>query len=362
MAPEPRCDNRRVSDTTSTDVSVTVLVPVFNERAVIADVLDGIRAQRLEGGLEILLIDGGSTDGSVEILKDAVRSDPRLVLLHNPDRHISAALNLGLRHARGRYVARMDAHTRYPLDYLAAGVGRLAQGDVAWVSGPPLPLPTGAWSRRVAIALRSRLGVGGGIFRNPTEEVEVTSGFTGMWRRETLEAIGGWDTGWQVNEDAEMGGRIRAAGGRIVCIPEMRAEWMPRNSLQGLARQYFRWGFYRVKTAHRHVDSMRRPHLLPLAVLGAIPASLVGQRQISAAARSGLAVYGLAVAGESLRHRREAGWRDAALLMPVFVTMHLAWAAGFVAGCARVGVPWSALLRLVGITGSGTDRAASGRS
>jgi succinoglycan biosynthesis protein ExoA len=341
--------HRGVSDTTSTDVEVSVLVPVFNELAVLAGVLDGIRGQRLEGALEILLIDGGSTDGSVEMLEEAVRADPRLRLLHNPDRHISPALNIGLRHARGRYVARMDAHTRYRPDYLAAGVRRLARGDVAWVSGPPLPLPTGPWSRRVAIALRSRLGVGGGIFRHPTEEVEVTSGFTGMWRRETLEAIGGWDTGWQVNEDAEMGGRIRAAGGRIVCIPEMAAEWIPRDSLQALARQYFRWGFYRVKTAHRHVDSMRRPHLLPLAVLGAIPASLVRQRQLSGLARAGLGVYGLAVVAESLRHRREAGWRDAALLIPVFVTMHLAWAAGFVVGCARLGVPWTALLRLAGV-------------
>jgi glycosyltransferase involved in cell wall biosynthesis len=330
-------------------VEVSVLVPVFNELAVLAGVLDGIRGQRLDGALEILLIDGGSTDGSVEMLQEAVRADPRQRLLRNPDRHISPALNIGLRHARGRYVARMDAHTRYRPDYLAAGVRRLARGDVAWVSGPPLPLPVGPWSRRVAIALRSPLGVGGGIFRHPTEEVEVTSGFTGMWRRETLEAIGGWDTGWRVNEDAEMGGRIRAAGGRIACIPEMAAEWIPRDSLQALARQYSRWGFYRVKTAHRHVDSMRRPHLLPLAVLGAIPASLVRQRRLSRLARSGLGAYGVAVVAESLRHRREAGWRDAALLIPVFVTMHLAWAAGFVVGCARLGVPWTALLRLAGV-------------
>lgn len=342
-APETSASARR------TEVTVSVLVPVLNERKALTGVLERIRAQRLSGSLEILVMDGCSTDGSLEILNQAARSDPRIRVLRNPARHIPAALNLGLRHAAGRYVARMDAHTHYRSNYLAVGVRRLADGDVDWVTGPPIPVGTGPWSRRIALALQSPLGVGGGMFRRPETEVEITSGFTGMWRRETLEALRGWDEGWEVNEDAELGARIRARGGRVVCVPDMAAEWLPRDSLRGLARQYFRWGVYRAKTAGRHPDSMRRSHALPLGVLAAVPAALSGRRAPAAVARAVLSVYVVALAVVSARQDRRENPRDRLFLPPVLITMHLAWACGFVVGCARFGVPWAAARQLVGM-------------
>jgi cellulose synthase/poly-beta-1,6-N-acetylglucosamine synthase-like glycosyltransferase len=326
--------------------TVSVLVPVLDERPVLPAVLERIRAQRIDGAVEILLVDGGSTDGSVELLEAAAQADPRVRVLRNPAGRISPALNIALRHARGRYVARMDAHTLYPPGYLAAGVRRLAGGDVDWVSGPPIPRGRGPWSRRAALALRSPMGGGGGIFRRPTSEVEVTSGFTGMWRRDTLEALGGWDEGWDVNEDVEMGARIRRRGGRVVCIPEMAAEWMPRDSLAGLARQYFRWGVFRAKSARRHPDSMRRPHALPLGLLGAVVTAGSRLGPVASAARALLVVYAAAVALVGARAAQRERSADGLLVPPVLVVMHLAWACGFVVGCARFGVPWTALRRL----------------
>ena len=121
----------------------------------------------------------------------------------------------------------------------------------------------GRWSRRVALALTTRLGTGGASFRHAADaEFEVDSGFTGLWWRETLERHGGWDEEWLNDQDFELAARIRKAGGTIVCVPAMAAGYIPRDGLGALARQYHRYGFYRVKTSLRHPESLRRSHVL----------------------------------------------------------------------------------------------------
>src|SRR6059058_4726026 len=136
-------------------IDASVLVPVLNEEAHIREAVDAMRAQEFEGTIEFLFMDGGSTDGTRAILEELAAEDPRIRVLDNPGRTTPHALNVGLAAARGDYVARMDAHTYYPDNYLARGVERLRRGDVAWVAGPAIPRGEGRWSRRVALALNS---------------------------------------------------------------------------------------------------------------------------------------------------------------------------------------------------------------
>ena len=256
-------------------MGVSVLTPTFNEEAHILETVRGLQSQRLDQEVEFLFMDGRSEDATRLLLERLAAEDPRIRILDNPERGIPFALNIGLENARGEFVARMDAHTVYPPDYLARGVERLRRGDVDWVSGPQLPRGSGKWSRRVALALGTRLGIGGAAFRNARRELEVDAGYTGVWRRETLLRHGGWDQDWPINEDGELAARIREAGGRIVCIPEMAALYVPRDSLRALARQYWRYGNYRAKTCRAHPESMRRSHLLPPALAIAVPLALV---------------------------------------------------------------------------------------
>jgi succinoglycan biosynthesis protein ExoA len=328
-------------------VDVSVLIPVRNEEAVLRDVAEAMRAQRFAGGIEFLFVDGRSDDGSRDILEQLAAEDRRVRVLENPARRTPQALNIALRAARGRFVVRMDAHTHYPPDYIARGVERLERGDVAWVSGPQIAVGEGRWSRRVALALSSRLGTGGASFRHGAEEeFEVDSGFTGAWRREMLERHGGWDEQWLNDQDYELAARIRADGGRIVCIPAMAADYIPRDSLARLAEQYHRGGFYRVKTSLRHPESLRRSQILPPGLVLATALAAVGPRPLRRLARAGVAVYGAVVVGVSARELRSAPVADAAALPLVFATMHLAFGAGFLRGCARLGVPWQALAGL----------------
>src|SRR5947208_681862 len=135
-------------------VEASVLTPVLNEERHISDTVAAMQAQRFDGEVEFLFMDGRSEDRTKEILEELAQSDPRIRIFDNPGRSSTAGLNVGLRHARGDYLVRMDAHTFYPDDYIARGVGRLRKGDVVWVAGPQVPFGTDKWSRRVALALR----------------------------------------------------------------------------------------------------------------------------------------------------------------------------------------------------------------
>ncbi len=244
-------------------VDVSVLIPVRNEAAHLRDVVAAMRAQELDGVFELLFVDGRSDDGSRAILEALAAEDERVRVLDNPARRTPHALNLALRAARGRAIARMDAHAHFPPDYLARGLERLEQGGVDQVTGPALAEGEGRWSRRVALALTTRLGTGGADFRHSSDaEFEVDSGFAGLWWRETLERLGGWDEEWVNDQDFELAARIRKSGGTIVCVPAMAAGYIPRDSLRALAEQYHRYGFYRVKTSLRHPESLRRSHVL----------------------------------------------------------------------------------------------------
>jgi cellulose synthase/poly-beta-1,6-N-acetylglucosamine synthase-like glycosyltransferase len=240
----------------------------------------------------------------------------------------------------------MDAHTLYPPDYIGRGIERLKKGDVVWVSGPQLPFGTDSGSRTVAAALRTRIGIGGASFRKATREIEVDTGYTGMWLRSTLLSHGGWNEEWEVNEDSELAARVRAAGGRIVCVPELGARYIPRNSLPALARQYWRYGRYRAKTCRAHPESMRPSHVLPPLLVLALLTAAFPRRWSSRMSRGAVAVYlvALALAPAS---RRGAGLRPAVGMPMALATMHLAWGVGFLAGCARFGLPVEAIRGLL---------------
>lgn len=328
-------------------VDVSVLIPVLNEAGIIRETAAWMLAQRYDGPIEYLFLDGGSTDGTQAILEELAAADRRVRVLDNPGRRQCRALNLGLREATGTFIARMDAHTYYPPEYVARGVERLLRGDVTCVGGPQLPFGVGTWSRRIAAAMRSPLGVGGASFRRELEaEIETDTAFTGIWARRTVEEIGGWDEEALVNEDGELAARIRARGGRIVCLPEMAARCLTRDSLRGLARQYYRYGWDRVRTLRSQPHAMRRSHVLPPSLVLLACAGAIAPRRARSVARVGVAGYAGSLAFEAARLSLKENQTDAAYAPLALATMHFAWGCGFLVGCARHGPPLAALAGL----------------
>jgi succinoglycan biosynthesis protein ExoA len=318
-------------------VDVSVLIPVLDEAAYLPEVVARMQAQDFAGDVEFIFVDGGSTDGSRAFLESL--DDPRIRVLDNSRRRTPFALNIGLAAATGEFVARMDAHSHYPTDYLRRGVERLRAGGATHVSGPQLAVGDGRpWSDRVALALSTSLGAGGAKFRSRGDaEFEVDTGFTGLWRRDVLMRAGGWDEAWLTDQDCELAFRLHETEpGAHVCLPAMAAEYIPRASLAQLRRQYWQYGLHKVKTFRRHPDAMRPSHLLPPAV-----AVTAAAAPFSKAARAGLAVYAGALVVTAAR--ADAKPADAVALPLVFATMHLSYGLGLLAGVARDGVPAAAV-------------------
>ncbi len=343
MGHEPSQSNGRVD--------VSILVPVLNEERHIRESVQAMLAQRFDGEIEYLFMDGASEDRTKAILEEMAAHDHRIRVLDNPQRRTTFGLNIGLENARGDYVARMDAHTHYPTEYVAKGVERLARADgVEWVTGPQIPNGTGKWSRRVAIALRSWFGAGGSSKWEAEEEKDIDTGvFTGVWRRATLAEYGGWDDGWPVNQDSELAARFFERGSRIVCMPELGALYTPRDSLKSLGKQYWRYGFYRAKTSRYHPASMRRSAVFPPALVIALLGAVLAPRPLKQACRAAVLTWAAAVMIASAPTARRDGPAEGAGLAAVFATMHLSWGAGFLRGCTSFGPPLAALARIVGL-------------
>ncbi|HEY2258769.1 MAG TPA: glycosyltransferase [Solirubrobacteraceae bacterium] len=337
------------------DVDCSILVPVYNEERYIEQSWAAMQGQRFEGRLEFLFVDGCSTDRTREILERLAADDDRIRVLDNPRRAVSSGLNVALANARGTWVARMDAHTAYPDDYIALGVQRLRQGGTRWVSGPQLPEGHGPVSRAVALALASPIGRGGSRKwgargQRDEPEFELDTGiFCGVWSRSTLLEYGGWDERWPRNSDSEMAARFLERGERLICVPAMAAVYVPRDSLRGLWRQYRGYGQYRARTSQRHPDAMRASHLLAPAIVATAAASVVAPSPWRQLARLGFGAYtgALAVSGvRSLSQGSSAA--DAALVPIVLAIMHFGHGVGMIDGARLYGPPLAALARIAG--------------
>ncbi|HTR97345.1 MAG TPA: glycosyltransferase family 2 protein, partial [Candidatus Acidoferrales bacterium] len=316
---------------------VSIVLAVRNEARHIQRALDSVSAQDWPyGRLEILVVDGGSTDGTIAIVDRFVARDPRVRRLANPAGHVAAGLNAGLAAARGDVVVRVDGHCRVPANYVRAGVEALRAGLAECAGGPVRTLGEGFVGRAIALAMSTPFGVGGARFRWAREAGEVDHVPFGVWRREVFERLGGFDPALVRNQDDEFSDRLRRAGGRIRLLPGAAVDYWCRSSLPALARQYFGYGFWKVRVIRRRGGWPSSPrHLAPAALLLALvlgsALALGTGRIVFALAAPGLEASFLAVATlVTLARKRDAS----ALLLPAAIaTMHLAYGAGFLLAC-----------------------------
>lgn len=324
---------------------VSVVIPMRNEAATIGSLLDGVLAQDYPASrLEVLVVDGDSSDDSAGAVAAYAARDPRVRLLHNPRRIVPTALNIAIRAARGSIVCRIDGHTRIAPDYVRVGVATLQRSGADNVGGPMHAVGGGWFGDAVAAATTSRFGIGS-YFHYGTEEREVDTVYLGMWPRHVFERVGLFDEELVRNQDDEFNYRLRKAGGRVLLTPAMRSWYQNRQSLTGLLRQYYQYGQWKVRVLQKHPRQMSWRHFVPPAFV----AALAGLTALSAlaplattAAQALLAVYVAAVlivAGRIAARRGIAAWLATAL---AFASIHLAWGTGFLNGLITFAGRWRA--------------------
>ncbi len=312
---------------------VSIVIPMRNEEASIRSCLESILANRVPGGdLEILVLDGDSSDESARVVGELAESDHRLRLLHNPERLQAAAFNRGLAEARGSFLVRMDAHTLYEPDYVAECIRLLDETGAAGVGGVQRAAGTTGVGQAIAAAVSSRFAAGDAKYRHASEPAWVDTVYLGAWRTATLRAVGGMNPDWAVNEDYEMNVRLRANGGRMYLSPTIRSTYFVRDSLPRLARQYFRYGFWKVRTLVHHPGSVRWRQLVAPAFVVSLFATPIFVHWFGWLGVGHLLAYAVANLTASIITASRSGWRYLPVLPLVFFLIHACWGFGFLLG------------------------------
>lgn len=311
-------------------VAITAVVAAYNEEADIGRCLTGLLNQEgVDGEIEIIVVDGMSTDRTVDIVRSFPQFGSRIRLLLNPRRLQVYAWNMALREARGEYYAMILAHADYSSTYLKSCLEVMRRTGAAAVGGVQRPLGQGIVGSAIAWCMSSALGMGNARYRYTHAEEETDSVFSIFTRRATLEELGGYDERVPFDEDSDLNYRLRARGGKLVVSPRIEVHYFVRRSLKALWKQMFRYGYWRRFTQLKH------PGEVPLRVYA--PAALVAALAFSAAlAPTSLrllsvlvpAVYGAFLLLCAMLAAPRAG--AAALFVPfALATMHAAYGVGY---------------------------------
>ena len=301
-------------------------MPARNAEATIAEALDSALAQEYAGSVEVIVADGSDTPATAEIIR---RQYPSVRLIPNPEQLLVSGIVVALRVATGEVIVRCDAHTMLPSGYLRRAIETLERTGAANVGGRQQPVGGTFFERVVALAMTTPLGAGDARHRLGGPAGPADTVFLGVFRREIIDAVGGYDVTLYGNEDYEINYRLRERGETVWFDPALVVGYRPRSTLRALTRQYFNYGRMKIEVWRRHPRSLRARHLAaPLLVLGLALSAILAVAGVSwAAAVPG--AYLVTLVGGSLvvGIRRRTG---AALLLPlVLATMHLSWGLGF---------------------------------
>jgi glycosyltransferase involved in cell wall biosynthesis len=312
---------------------VTIAVPCFNEEHHIEAFLDDVAAQDYPASrMEILIGDGMSTDRTREILaRIAERMGGRLRVIDNPRRLQAAGMNQMIAEAKGDVIVRMDVHARYAKDFVSQCIAVLKETGAQNVGGPARPLAQSWFQRAVCAALESKLAVGGSSYRNLNAEGWVDTVFPGAFPREVFETVGGFDGNAITNEDAELNQRILEAGGKVYLSQKITVHYFPRDTLGGLAKQYFKYGKGRARTLLKHKTlPTPRPTIPFFMVIGGTV--LLATSPFQPFTPFVFGAYGAACSVEALRVSRKYGLHLAPVVAAIFPVLHVCHGVGFGAG------------------------------
>lgn len=226
---------------------VSVIMPIRNEKDHIRESLESLLNQDFAVELvQIICVDGMSDDGTRDIISEYSRLHKRVLFIDNSKKATACALNLGIRCSEGEYIIRVDAHSKYPYDYISKLIAHMEKlpaenvGGVCEVGSNS----RGVQSDAIKTVLTSRLGVGNSLFRVGVNKVmEADTVPFGCYRRSIFDRIGFYDERLYRTEDYEFNQRLRKAGGKIFLIPDVRITYFPPMRLIDFFRKQFNNGY-----------------------------------------------------------------------------------------------------------------------
>jgi len=326
---------------------VSVILPVRNEVAHIQRSLGSVLAQDYpKGRLEILVIDGMSIDGTREIIQEMgnAQEPGSVTLIDNPKLITPAALNCGLKHARGDIVVRVDGHCEIAPDYLRRCVAYLQNEEIDGVGGLIETIGNTYMAQVIAVAMSSIFGVGNSSFRIQQDKqlLADTIPFP-AYKRKIISHVGYYDEEMLCNEDDEYNYRLRELGGQILLAGDIRSFYYCRGSLSSLWQQYYKYGFWKVRVLQEHPRQMCIRQFIPSAFVFALLLSLFDMFLFPSGWMLLTIVVGsylFAILVGSLLTAVQRGWQYLPFLPVTFAILHLGYGFGFLAGMVKFSSRW----------------------
>jgi len=316
--------------------SVSYLVPVLNEAARLPTAVAAVLGQDYDGDQEVVIAVAPSIDGSEQAARALAERDPRIRVVDNPERHIPAGLNRALAASTGEVVIRVDAHSELPAGYTRRMVSSLLEAGAANVGGLMRAEGRTPFQASVARAYNSGLGLGGGVHHAGSDAGPAETAYLGVFRRDALEEVGGYDETLLRGEDYDLNQRLLRSGHVVWFEPDVEVTYWPRDAWTPLVRQMWATGVWRGELVRRRRRTPVRYLAAPAVVAGLLASALaavsradrhrpVGVVHLVPASYAGFLLWAGTRTGA-------ATVRDGARDVAVLATVHTSWGAGFIKG------------------------------
>jgi succinoglycan biosynthesis protein ExoA len=323
---------------------VSIILPIRNEERFIGRCLEAIMVQDYpRDRFEVLVSDGMSTDQTRKIVASYRSRFGSLRLIDNPGGIVSTGLNAAVPLARGDIVIRVDGHCEIAQDYLRCCVEHLLKDGVDGVGGHTETVG-GTWmARAIALAMNSRFGVGSSFRTRRNQTILADTIVFPAYTREIMAKAGPFDEELVRNQDDEYNYRLRKLGARLLEAADVHSRYYSRSTLGSLWRQYFQYGYWKVRVLQKHSRQMQPRQFVPPLFVAALascllaaPFSLVGSVALAVVASS----YAVANLGASLAVAGRENRQLLPLLPVVFAILHVSYGLGFLVGLARFSSRW----------------------
>lgn len=309
--------------------TISVIFAVKNEARHLRRAVEAVQAQTGTTISDIAIAIAPSDDDTVAIATDLAAADPRIRVIDNPDSWVSHGLNRAIDATTGDIVVRVDGHCELAPNYVATAAATMARTGAAVVGGIQRAIGTTPTQRAVAAAMTSPFGVGDATFHYGGDEGPTDTVFLGVFRRDALEAVGGFNESLLRNQDYDLNWRIRQTGGVVWFDPNLAVEYLPRATLGALWRQYVDYGWWKQIMLRDNPRSLKARQLAaPILVAGLATSAIAAGATRRWWMLGPWLGYGAAlVAGSAAATEQPIDTRRR--LPAVFATMHVAWGTGF---------------------------------
>jgi glycosyltransferase involved in cell wall biosynthesis len=314
---------------------VSVLIPCRNEVQYIEGCINNVHSfYQPDGGFEVIVIDGMSTDGTREILSHLGRQFSDLSVIDNPGKTVPRAMNLGIQHAKGEYIVRADVRCIHPKSYLRDLIELSERTGADNVGGVLVPMSGETYVQKsIALAYKSRIAMGGALRDRGDFVGETDTVYGGCFKRQRLLEIGMYDEEMVRNQDDELSFRLRERGGKIIQEGRIKVQYWPRRFYWQLFKQFLQYGYWKIPVIKKHPQQASPRHFLPAGfVLGLTflaVASFADWRSLL-----GLGIYSgsylFSIGLESFRLSRKESLRLWPGVLVSIILIHISFGIGFV--------------------------------